>query len=204
SRRRRRTRRAARRAPAPPPPPPRARGWADAGTPPPIRAHCLPAAAPASAAGHNVTPGGDLQGINPRSCPSPGGGGAAVRGRVGVRRAPDRRHSERNALLAARPALAGLPRVARARPPDAEDGLVRDEMVRRGVGDLHGDHVAGADGLVRRREVHEPVVGRAARQAPGLLVLAALPLGHEDLHGPAELLAVLLPGDLLLEGDQPL
>ncbi len=74
--------------------------------------------------------------------------------------------------------------------------------MRSGVGDLDRHHVAGADLLVRLGEVHQAVVGGTAGQAVGGAVLAALALGDHQLQGAADLLLVLLPGDLLLEGDQ--
>ena len=57
---------------------------------------------------------------------------------------------------------------------------VRHEVVRRGVGDLDPDHVAGAyvdrpARLVDGREVHQPVVAGAAAEPVGGGVLAPLP-----------------------------
>ena len=43
------------------------------------------------------------------------------------------------------PGLAGLPRVAGAGAPDREHRAVGDQVVRGGVGELDGDHVAGPD-----------------------------------------------------------
>ncbi len=71
------------------------------------------------------------------------------------------------------------------------------------VGDLDGHHVTGADRRGRPGEVDEPVVGGATGEAVRTVVLLALALGDQDLQGAADLLLVLLPGDLLLEGDQP-
>src|SRR5690606_11709831 len=99
---------------------------------------------------------------------------------------------------------APLPGVARAGAPDVQDGALREEVVGGGVGDLDGHHITGSHLLVRLGEVHQAVVRGSAGQAVGGVVLAALALRDHQLHGPADLLLVLLPGDLLLEGDQPL
>ncbi|GAA3080293.1 hypothetical protein GCM10020254_25800 [Streptomyces goshikiensis] len=69
--------------------------------------------------------------------------------------------------------------------------------MRGRVGDVDGDHVARADLLVRLGEVHEAVVRGAPREAVRGAVLAALALRDHDLQGAADLLLVLLPGDLL-------
>ena len=65
-------------------------------------------------------------------------------------------------------------------------GRVGDEVVRGPVGDLDGDQVAGARPVsqgyaVWQREMHEPVVPRAAAHPVGLGVLAAFTRRDEHL-----------------------
>ena len=101
----------------------------------------------------------------------------------------------------------GLPRVAGAGTAHAEHRPVGDQVVRGGVGDLDGDHVAGPRRSPRstaEREVHQPVVGAAAGEPVGGGVLAALPLGDHQLDAAADEPLVLLPRDVVDQRDQPL
>src|SRR5690606_13570401 len=126
--------------------------------------------------------------------------GTALCGRR--RRAAHRRHAEHDPRRPGRNPR--LPGVARAGAAERAGRPVRHQVVRGRVRDLDRDHVTRAGRLVADREVDQPVVGGAAGHPAGGVVLAALALGDQDLQREADLLPVLLPGDLVLEGDQPL
>src|ERR1700761_9038900 len=103
-----------------------------------------------------------------------------------------------------RRALAGLPGVARPGPAHAERLVVGPQVMRRGAGDAGDGDVAGAGLLRTGGEVDQAVVAGPAGQPAGGGVLAPLPLGDQHLDHGAVLLLVLIPGDLLLEGHEPL
>ncbi len=87
--------------------------------------------------------------------------------------------------------------------------IVRHKMVRRASGDHSFDHITGPDPWVRAvgnsrwPEVDKPAVTGTARSSPGGGILAPLALDDQYLHPLADEHAVGLPGDLLLNGHQP-
>ena len=79
---------------------------------------------------------------------------------------------------------AGLGSIAGPGPAVAEHGAVRDQVVRRRVGDRGGDHVAGPDRPVDgadRGEMHQPAVPGPAAEPSAALVLASLTGGDQHL-----------------------
>ncbi|OEI67234.1 hypothetical protein Cus16_3135 [Curtobacterium sp. ER1/6] len=102
--------------------------------------------------------------------------------------------------------LGPVPRIARAGAADAKRPLVvGDEEVRGRSRDLDGDDVAGTGhiGPLRDGEVHESRVLGAPGHPVRRVVLLALAGRDEDLHGPTDLLRVLLAGDPVLQRDEP-
>lgn len=129
----------------------------------------------------------------------------AARGDRQRLRRPDLRQPQHDARrLHGLGRVALVPGVPRARAAHFQGGALRQEVVRGGVRDLDRHHVTRAHLLVGLGEVHQAVVGGAAGEAVGGAVLAALALGDHQLQRAADLLLVLVPGDLLLEGDKTL
>src|SRR6478752_224206 len=126
-------------------------------------------------------------------------------------RLADRRHPQADARLAGAlgDVLERCPGVAAPSPADGIratlEARVGDEVVRRTIGHLDGDHVTRPRhlGALGHGEVDEPVVAGPSRQSLGLGVLAPLRRGDEDLDLTTLDGSVAGPADLLLEGDEP-
>src|SRR5450756_2270270 len=100
---------------------------------------------------------------------------------------PSSRASARPSALF--PAAVG-PTTAITRPHARTDNRI-DARIDNWIGDRIGD------------EVHQPVVGRPSAAPSGGGVLAALPLGDQDVESATDLAAVLRQGSLLDQGHQP-
>ena len=104
------------------------------------------------------------------------------------------------------PGTAGTPAggvgVSGAGAAVAEEAIVGDEVMRRSAGDRRGDDVAGAHRLLARREMHQPPVTCPSTHPCGAVVFAAFSGGHQKFDGPADLVAVFLQRDLVLQRDE--
>jgi hypothetical protein len=94
--------------------------------------------------------------------------------------------------------------VTRAGATVGQHTRVRGQVVRRGVGDVRGDHVTGTHVQHPRREVHQPTVAGPATHSGGAGVFTAFPAGDQQLDGLPDLRAVLFQSDRFLHRHQPL
>src|SRR6266516_2600209 len=85
-----------------------------------------------------------------------------------------------------------------------DESGVGHQVVGRGRRYPCGDGVAGLDGDPARRDVHEPAIARTSGDSSGRGVLTALAGVDEHLDLAPDQCAAGVPGDLVLQRDEPL
>src|SRR5262245_57607416 len=93
------------------------------------------------------------------------------------------------------------------------DLAIANQVMRRGIRDLDGHHVARADRTVLvepaevpvswRCEMHQAVISGPTGKSPRRAILAAFAVSDQQLQYPADLFLVFLPRDVVLQRDQP-